>query len=168
MRIFLVGVLCCATSAAADPVKVKCFEGTETAKIGRLEKSFRAVLKRTVDPAASEIRQQGWTEKDPTKERTIVYKVDVKTNTFTADDTELGANGTGTLVGKAWEWTSYTLKVMSKGVEFQITGELKDDAIRSHGTIIKDGKQVGTVLINAVTFDCAKLDEHRAALAKKP
>ena len=166
MRIFLAGILCCATSAAADP-QVKCFEGTETAKIGRLEKSFRAVMKRTIDQAASEIRQQGWTEKDPAKERAIVYKVDVKTNTFTANDSELGANGTGTLVGKPWQWTSYNLKVTSKDIVFDLVGELHDDAIRSHGTITKDGKQIGTLLVNGLAFDCAKLDEHRAALAKK-
>ncbi len=162
MRIFLAAMLCSAT-AAADP-QVKCFEGTETAKIGRLEKTFRAVMKRTIDPAASEIRQEAWSQKDPSKQKTILYKVDAKTNTFEATDSDLGATGTGKLVGKPWQWTSYSLEVSAKGFEFAVSGELLDDAIRSHGTIAKSGKQVGTLAIDALAFDCAKLDEHRAAL----
>ncbi len=167
MRILLVAIICSATTAAADP-QIKCFEGTETAKLGRLEKTFHAVLKRTIDPAASEIRQQAWSQKDPSKEKTVVYKIDAKANTFEADDSDLGAKGTGTLVGKPWQWTSYTLKVTAKGFDFLVSGELLDDAVRTHGTIAKAGKQVGTIAIDALAFDCAKLDEHRAALGKSP
>lgn len=163
VRILLVAILCAASTAAAEP-QSKCFEGTETAKIGRIEKTFRAVLRRTIDPAASEIRQQAWSQKDPTKQKTIVYKVDAKANTFEAEDSDLGAKGTGTLVGKAWHWTSYSSKVDAKGYEFAVTGELLDDAVHTRGTISKAGNQVGTLVIDAIAFDCAKLDEHRAAL----
>ena len=167
MRILVIGmsVAALATVASAEP-NVKCFEGTETATIGKLEKTFRAVSRRTMDPTASEMRQETWTAKDPEKPKTLVQKVDVKTNTFTVDDSELGVHGTGTLVGKPWAWTAYTFKVSAKGFDIAVQGELADDTMHSTATMSKTGKPVGTVRVTATAFDCAKLDERRAALSK--
>ena len=160
-----IGVAALATVASAEP-SVKCFEGTETATIGKLERTFRAVSRRTMDPAASEMRQESWTQKDPSRSKTLVEKVDPKTNTFTIEDSELGVRGSGTLVGKPWAWTGYTFKVSAKGFDFVVQGELADDTMHSTATMSKTGKPVGTVRVTAAVFDCAKLDERRAALSK--
>jgi len=166
MRILVVGLLTLATSAAAEPVRVTCFEGTEVIKIGKVDKTFKAVVKRTIDPAAGEVRTQGWTQKDPHREKIVTYKMDVAAGTFTVDDADIGAHGTGTLVGKPWHWTSYTMKISSKGFDIAASGDFGDDAEHSHATMSKDGKQVGTVDVAGTSFDCAKLDDKRAALAK--
>jgi hypothetical protein len=158
-----IGAVMLASVASAEP-RVKCFEGTETAQIGKLEKTFRAVTRRTMDPSTSEIRQDVWTEKDPSKQRSLVEKVDVKAGTFTVDDSELGAHGTGTLVGKPWEWTHYTMQISAKGFDFAIEGELAGDAIHSLASMSKDKRIVGAVTVSATAFDCAKLDEKRKAL----
>jgi hypothetical protein len=166
MLAFLLASLFLASAAIAEPAVTRCYAGNQTAKIGTIAKTFREVIQRTLDPAASEIRQHGWLSRDPSREVVLLIKVDVKAATFAFDDPELGARGTGTLEGKAWHWTSMTQKVTKDTVELVGTTKIDGDHLRQHGEIHKGDKLIGAFDGDLVVFDCAKLADERAALAK--
>ena len=167
MRLAWIAIVLAPSLAVAEPISTRCYAGAQTEKSGGVSKVLNVVLERTLDPAASELREHIWSSKAPTKERTLSAKVDVKTNTLEFVDTETGIMGKGTLEGKPWRWTAQTLKFTKGKIEVTVTSKLeKDTTVHSRMDAVADGKTLFTMTGDLSKFDCAKLDEQRAALAK--
>jgi hypothetical protein len=163
---FIAVVLAATGSAGAEPVRVMCFDSTYATSSGTNQKTLHAVSQRTIDPAASEIRQRVWVDMDPSRDHLVVYKVDVAAATVTVDDAESGAHGTAKLTGKPWHWSALEGTLAAKAFDVDFKAELSDERFHTTGVMTKDGKQLGMFDVSGTRIDCGKLDEHRAALAK--
>lgn len=159
-------ILAAAATASAEPARTVCYAGSQTARIGTMEQTARAVLERTYDPSKNEIRQRTWSDKNPTKEVAMTGKVDPKTNTFEFEDPELGAKGTGKLDGKPWHWTAFTLSMTRGDIVVASNSTVSDTKIHQEATMKNKGQIVGTVTGDLTAFDCKQLDAKKAELAK--
>lgn len=169
MRTALVSCLILAaagSTASAEPVHAVCYEGTQTARFGTIEQTMHAVFERTYDPAKNEIRQRTWSNKNPTQEVSMTAKVDPKAGTFVFDDPQLGAKGTGTLEGKPWHWTAFTMTVTKGDLVITSHSQVTDAKLHQEAAMTNKGQVMGKVTGDATAFDCRQLDAKKAALAK--
>jgi hypothetical protein len=161
----VLSLITAASTASAEPARTVCYAGSQTAKVGTMEQTTRAVLERTYDPARNEIRQRTWSDKNPTKEVAMTGKVDPKTNTFEFADPQFGAKGTGKLEGKPWHWTAFTMTLTKGDFVVTSTSSVSDTKIHQVGTMKNKGQLVGNVTGDLTAFDCKQLDAKKAALA---
>ena len=161
LRIFLVSA-----AASAEPDRPVCYAGDQVAHIGKMDQKTHAVLERTYDPARTEIRQRTWSDKNPTKEAAMTGHVDPKAGSFEFEDPDLGAKGTGTLEGKPWHWTTFTMKLTKGDLVVASTSKVTDTKVHQEATMTNKGQQLATVTGDLTAFDCKQLDTRKAALAK--
>jgi hypothetical protein len=159
-------ILGAAATASAEPTRTVCYAGSQTAKLGTMEQTSRAVLERTYDPSKNEIRQRTWSDRNPTKEVAMTGKVDPKANTFEFEDPELGAKGSGTLEGKPWHWTAFTLTMTRGDIVVASNSSVSDTRMHQEATMKQKGQLVGTVTGDLTAFDCKQLAARKAELAK--
>jgi len=153
--------------AAAEPAETHCYAGTNKITMAGNTETSQLIVSRTLDPAASQMREEVWTSKDPSKSKSMTAKVDAKAGTFEFDETGIGAHGTGILTGGTpWHWTGQTTTLKKGNIE-SVTKSTRDgDHVTVQATVTRDGKPFVTMTGDAMAFDCAKLTDRVAALAK--
>lgn len=166
MRAVVLAILLAPTLAAAEPATTRCYAGTQAIKSVKGDDTVKLVIERTLDPAASEVREHAWSSKEPEKPKDMVAKVDAKAGTFTFEDSENGVTGAGKLEGKPWRWTGQTMTGTKGKLDLQLSSKLEGDKVHSTLTVTAGGKQVVSAIGELSAFDCAKLAEQRAALKK--
>jgi hypothetical protein len=154
-----------ATTVAAEPVRVICYAGTSSAKVGAQEMTGRNVVERTYDPGKSEIRQRSWSDKDPEKEILLTGKVDAKAGTVEFDQPSMKLHGTGKLDGKPWHWTSLKMTMTNPSMTLDSQSTMSDTKIHQDATMSNGGTQVGTVTGDLTAFDCSQLEAKKKELA---
>jgi len=105
-----------------------------------------------------------WTDRDPDRAITHAFDVDPEHGTFAFEDDKLQARGTGTLVGKAWEWTGYRATITAKTLALTSEAELGKGQLVIRNTGTRGGKSVMSSRLDAIVIDCKELDARRAAL----
>ena len=166
LTVLATGLVATATTAVAEPTHTVCYAGTQVAHAGQMTITNHAVVERTYDPAASEIRQRLWSDKNPTKEVDMTGKVDVKAGTLEFDDPDLGAKGTGKLEGKPWHWTAFQMTLTKGDLVVASTSKVSDTALHQEAHMMNKGKQVADVTGDLAAFDCKQLDAKKAELSK--
>lgn len=121
MRAFLLSlVLFCGAAGAVEVIPLIAEAKSEpTQGVGY---SDIYLAKRTLDPAANEIRVS-IVQLDPSgNAREFITLMKVNGDRYTMQDTVLGFTGEGKLFGEPWKWTRWTYKVTWRGGE-SMTGE---------------------------------------------
>jgi hypothetical protein len=158
MRIALSCLLLIAATRLAAAEQRTCYAGTETREaFGRTAK-LPLVVVLEVDPDASKIRVRNWNSETHDVDNALVFNVDAKAKTITADD------GSGTLKGNAWKWTGYRAKVSNPVVTYVV--ESKFDAKSFKATSNAQFDKVPAIMRwDATAFDCKELDNRKRALS---
>lgn len=155
-RLALVLVAACGSTPVAKPVaplpaaSTSCYAGIETANGAKT----RVLLRRTVDPAAREIREDIGADKHSV--------ATVEGDRFTV----AGSTTSGTLTGDPWRWTAWTSRAVVDGTSIDAESELTATGLKSTKQARKDGKVLGTATDELQTFDCAKWDAAIAEVAR--
>ena len=146
-------VLFLAHSAAAAPDR-QCYAGT--LKIDGSER--RALVVWETDAAAIRIRTRD--EVAPWREGIATYHVATDGASVTLDAV---VGSKGKLVGPRGKWSGLHL-ASDAGAAITTDLERSGDALREHTSVQYRGRTVNDITIDATRFDCAELEQRRAAL----
>ena len=174
-RIASIGVAvligCSAPAKQPAPVPVAlpaastaCYAGVAT---GMGQRS-RTVARRTVDPAAGQIREDvSHDAAGAHGARSFHVVMQVDGDRFTLSERSGAFSGSGTLVGEPWHWTAWssTARLRDAAIEVESDDELTPVGLKATKQIRRAGKVLATTTEELATFDCADWDKAIAALA---
>lgn len=131
----------------------------------------RTVAKRTVDPAAGTITEDVSNDAQGSHgAHTYHVVMTISDGDFTMKETGGAFEGTGTLSGEVWKWTSWESVSTLPNAPIVVTSKdsLEGDLLITNKEIKQGGKLLATTHEELKEFDCAKYDEAVAALAVPP
>ncbi len=149
---------------APPPASTVCYAGMS---IG-MGQTARTLARRTVDPAAHQIVEDVHHDDGGAHGANRFHVVmAVEGDHFTMTEAAKAFQGSGTLVGDPWRWTSWssTAEIPNTGITVDSDDELTDIGMTATKQIKRDGKLLGTTKDELKTFDCARWDAAVTELA---
>ncbi len=128
----------------------------------------RTVIRRIVDPAAREIREDVGHDAPPGRAPQRFHVImAVDRDRFTMTEAGDAFTGAGTLVGQPWQWTAWTSmsRIPAAGIEVESHDQVTPNGLTATKQIRKNGELVATTTDDLTVFDCAGWDSAVAALA---
>ncbi|MBL0214250.1 MAG: hypothetical protein IPQ07_10220 [Myxococcales bacterium] len=149
---------------APPPASTVCYAGMS---IG-MGQTARTLARRIVDPAAHQIVEDVHHDDGGAHGANQFHVVmAVEGDHFTMTEAAKAFQGSGTLVGDPWRWTSWssTAEIPNTGITVDSDDELTDTGMTATKQIKRGGKVLGTTKDELKTFDCARWDAAVAELA---